>query len=304
PPNAVDACDATLTATAVRSEGVLLDSPYPTGVTTLTWTVADDCGNTATATQEVQVLPLSTVVAEVEVQGLKGAGPHTRCIEFLLTPAGGGTPVVVFQQIGFPVSGSAVVEFTVPCGAYSCIAARDTRHSLMRRDDDDFRVVGSEYRASFRRGGAAGAWDPRFDALPGGNFDGDGYVDVIDFCLFIEEFGVAVGFDPGCGGPTGTAHADESGDGLVGEEDFLSLSKNFLAAAERDCLGRLPSRRLTGLGPLWTNRSLTARAGPVTRLEVRDLEAFGLARFKRADVNRDLVIDYRDILAFAGGARP
>ena len=221
-----------------------------------------------------------------------------------MTRVGGGAPVVVSAEAAFGVGGMAVIEFAVPCGEYACIAARDPRHTLMRRDEDDFGVEGSEYRARFTRGGATRVEEAGFDALPQGNLDGDAWVDVIDFCLFIERYGMTVGVGPGCGVAMTAAHPDLSGDGVVNEVDFWPLWKSYLAGAERDCAGRVPSRLLLGFGPVWTNRALSPKGGPVKRLEVGDLEAFGLGAFKKADLTGDLVIDFRDLLAFAGGARP
>ncbi len=304
PPVASDGCDGTVVATATRSDGLPLGAPYPVGTTTLTWTVSDGCGNSTTVAQGVEVLPLNTVVATVEMEGLVGAGPHVRCVEFQLTRVGGGAPVVARVEAVFGGGGMAVVEFAVPCGEYACIAARDPRHTLMRRDEDDFGVEGREYRAGFTRGAATRVEEAGFDALPQGNLDGDAWVDVIDFCLFIERYGMTVGVGSGCGVAMTAAHPDLSGDGVVDEADFWPLWKSYLAGAERDCAGRVPSRLLMGIGPLWTNRLWNPRGGPVKLLRVADLASFGVEGFKKADLNGDQVIDFRDLLAFAGGARP
>ena len=51
---ATDNCDL-VTPTGIRSDGQPLSSPYPKGVTTITWTATDSSGNTGTAAQTVTV---------------------------------------------------------------------------------------------------------------------------------------------------------------------------------------------------------------------------------------------------------
>ncbi len=67
--NCTDATDIAITG--VRSDTLPLLDPYPAGVTTITWTATDACGNETVADQTVTVAPSNTLVAPVELVGLE-----------------------------------------------------------------------------------------------------------------------------------------------------------------------------------------------------------------------------------------
>jgi large repetitive protein len=52
-PVATDNCSLSVSVAGVRNDGKALNNPYPLGVTTITWTATDQCGNTATCSQTV-----------------------------------------------------------------------------------------------------------------------------------------------------------------------------------------------------------------------------------------------------------
>jgi CSLREA domain-containing protein len=52
---ATDNCPASPTVMGTRSDGMALNSPYPLGVTTITWTATDAAGNMSTCTQTITV---------------------------------------------------------------------------------------------------------------------------------------------------------------------------------------------------------------------------------------------------------
>lgn len=55
PPTGTDNCGNFVVATTVRSDGAAITAPYPKGTTTVTWTINDGHGNTATCSRQVIV---------------------------------------------------------------------------------------------------------------------------------------------------------------------------------------------------------------------------------------------------------
>jgi hypothetical protein len=282
-----DAC-STVDIAFERSDASILGllDPFPSGTTTIAWTATDACGNSTSGIQFVTVDPVNALVAEIE---LEAADPGTfdRCVTLELTPAGGGPPVVIEETVALSGRfGTAVIE--VPCGAYECITARDTLHTLRRTDADDFAIAGPIYVADFSNA-------PGGDALLGGNLNADGFIDILDFGVFIAQFGGNPGADTPCG--TSGPHADISGNGQVDTADFTFIAVNFLAADEPAC-GAPP------LPPGPTPLAGHGTAAPVRRIDIAELAARGLAELAGADLNDDGVLDAADIAAFAAGARP
>ncbi len=265
---------------------------YPQGTTTVTWTVTDTCGNTTVVSQDITVNAFNSLSVTVELANVSDS--MDRCITFEIEPTGNGTPVIIEQTLSF-AAGVATATFDIPCGDYDCITARDTLHTLRSRDDDDFGVSGTIYTADFTSAGDG-------DALIGGNFNDDQFIDILDFGIFIGQFGT----DPGvAGGDTvcGTTgpDADASGNGTVGTEDFTFIQTQFLFMSEPSCASTLLT---TGGG----NRAVSIDAArieePVVSITLEELDARGLGHLAGADLNGDGVLDPADIAAFFAGARP
>lgn len=285
---ATDNCSA-VTVTFERSDNPLLGfgDPFPAGVTTVTWTATDACGNSASDVQFVTVNAVNDLAVEVELANVD-PGPFDRCITFELSPTGGGAPIVVEETMTF-TGGLASAVIQIPCGDYDCITARDTLHTLASRDDDDFGVSGSGYVADFTSG----------DALRGGNFNDDPFIDILDFGIFIGQFGLTLGADTPCGTPG--PHADASGDGEVGLADFTFIQTQFLAMSETPCgVGPAPATGNPGMMAITPSRI----DGPTASITVDELERRGLGHLAVGDLNGDGVLDSADIAAFFGGARP
>ena len=293
PEGAVASDDCSTAAIAFeRSDDALLglNDPFPAGTTTVTWTATDDCGNTTVDTQLVTVNSANDLKVDVELVGV--SVDVDRCITFELTPTGGGAPVVVSETLSF-IAGSASTTIDVPCGDYECITARDELHTL-RQTGDSFAVVGPAFVADFTVSSG--------DALRGGNFNDDEFIDILDFGTFIGQFGT----DPGVpGGDTvcGTVgpDADASGNGMVDIADFTYVQTQFLDSSEPAC----PSMLLhAGQGRGQTAFDAILADAPVDSITVDQLLDQGMAELTTADLNADGVLDQYDIAAFLNGALP
>jgi hypothetical protein len=227
-------------------------------------------------------------------------GPFDRCITFEVYPTGSATPVTVEQTVTFS-SGLGMATFDLPCDDYDCITARDALRTLARTDSDDFAIVGSVYEANFT---GTGSLDD--DALVGGNANGDGYIDILDFGAYIVQYGLTLGADTPCGTPA--PHTDFDGDGTVGIDDFTFIQIGFFDESDVAC-GAGPiladgSRlrgQLAGGRPLGEEPTLI---GPVSSISVAELRRRGMGELAEADLNADGMLDQNDMAAFVLGARP
>ncbi len=73
---AIDNCDPAPTVVGVRSDDKTLSEPFPLGITTITWTATDACGNSSTCVQTVTVAdntpPVLTCPADIVVNAKAG----------------------------------------------------------------------------------------------------------------------------------------------------------------------------------------------------------------------------------------
>jgi hypothetical protein len=294
-PTATDNCDGSPDITFVRSDTKTnLTDPYEVADSpiTITWTATDDCGNFSTCTQTVTVNGVNDMVVDIELDaGVMAVGPYTRCITFELWETGCAASVTVNADITFTsgLATGAVVE--VPCGDYVCITARDTLHTLRRTDDDgDFGMSGTDWVADFTSAGTTN------DSLIGGNLNDDKWIDILDYGIFVGQFGLTIGADSPC--VTAPPHADIDGDGIVWTEDFTFISTNFLGTHETNCCGApMPMRG-------WIRPMPQSFDGPITRISVQELKRRGLHDLIVADLNHDGWLDVQDMEAFLNGDRP
>lgn len=295
---ATDNCDAGPVITWTRSDGGLsLSAPYDLADSpvTITWTATDGCGNASNCDQTVTVVGVNDLNVTIELQPNIDTGDPvpdtlTRCITFELWECPSVSPVVVEAELDFAVTNpgsgpnqaiaSAVVQ--IPCGAYTCITARDALHTLRRTlESPDFVVNPS-----------IDAFEADFTAvsktLLGGNLNDDFFIDILDFGIFSSQFTTDFGTgDTTC--PPSPPHADISGDGIVDNGDFSFIQQNFLESHEPNCCGQ-------------AGRS--APDGPVLEISVNELRQRGLGSLIVADLNRDGLLNQLDIAAFIDGARP
>ncbi len=292
-PVATDDCsDVTLTYERSDNPSLTLHDPFPSGATTITWTASDACGNTTVDEQDVVVDPVNGLKLAVELADVDVPSAFDRCVTLELIPAGGGPPVVVPVTLSF-VDGMATDTIEVPCGDYDCITARDALHTLRRTDLDDFTISGAIYIADFTSSGG-----PDDDSLVGGNLNDDQFIDIVDFGVFIVQYGTTVGADTPCATPG--PHSDISGDAEVDGADYTFIAINYLQEHEPRCDGSvLPA---DGPGPSLARPGQPA--GPTTSVSVARLHRVGLGHLAEADLNLDGVLDEGDIVAFIQGARP
>jgi hypothetical protein len=252
---------------------------YPEGTTTVTWTVTDIHGNPQQCTHTVTVLSESELDVTVQFDWpFSGA----RCITFELwncdTMVG---PVEVREVLTF-VDGAALQTISVPCGAYTCMTARDDLHTLRRTVDlvDE----GTYFSAAFTG----------VDVLVGGNLNDDFYIDVLDFGVFSWQWFLTYdgGGDTTCDTPY--PHADVTGDGIVNTADFTFIQGHFLESHEANCCGE----------PGYASVTQRPIGRPVTSISIATLYARGMGELAIADLNNDGQLDVEDIAAFAAGERP
>lgn len=295
---ATDTCDASPTITWARSDGGLsLVDPYDLADSpvTITWTATDGCGNASDCAQTVTVVGVNDLNVTLELQpniitGEPLPDTLTRCITLELWECPSASPVVVDAELDFVVSNpgsgpnQAIASATVqiPCGAYTCITARDSLHTLRRTlDSPDFAVnpLIDAFEADFTAVSKT---------LLGGNLNDDFFIDILDFGIFSSQFTT----DFGTGDTTCSAsppHSDISGDGFVDNGDFSFIQQNFLESHEANCCGQ-------------SGRS--ASSAPVLEISVQQLHQRGLGRLIAADLNHDGLLNQNDIAAFMDGVRP
>ncbi len=281
---AIDDCDGAPLVTFTRSDGKPgLTDPFDVDDSPITieWTATDCAGNSVDGEQVIVVEATSNMLVSLELDGVVAAGPFDRCITFELWECPDSGPAAIVEATMSFTGGAASAVVPVPCGAYSCVTARDRLHTLRRTlDAPDFTIAGTDYVADFVAAGKP---------LVGGNLNDDFFVDILDFGLLSFQFFMALPAGTPCGavGP----HADITGNGVVFTEDFTFIANNFLDEHEPNCCGQ----------PL---RGGFGEVGPRLSVTVGELPGLGLAHLAVADLNSDGVIDTQDIVAFMQGERP
>ncbi|MCH8879170.1 MAG: HYR domain-containing protein [Planctomycetes bacterium] len=255
-PTADDNCGL-LSFTSTDNPG----NTFPGGITTVTYTATDDCGQVSTCTFDVTVNGVVDVDVQVELAGV--TDPATRCIHFVVDDCA-ETAVV---ELSFDAFGLATATIVVPCGTWTQLCAKDEQHTEW--DTSTLTDAGTFYTAD------------TLLSLAGGDTDNDGDVDINDVTLLLAQFGNSASAG-GCPWDTVTRDADFSNNNIIGSEDYTFLTDNWLTFSSCNCT-------LGADGPGGSGGVL------LTAISVEDLPAdLG----KRADLNKDGVVDYKDVRAF------
>ncbi len=280
PPSGSDVCSgATVTYERSDDPNAALSDPFPAGTTTITWTVTDACGNDDVDTQTVTVYAYNTFAIDVEIQGGL-AGPVSRCLRFTFRDCPSGSPVTIDKVVSFAATGLSVAGQYIdghtasdglPCGVYDCVTAEDELHTLMVRVTPA--LAGTLWTASF-----TGA-----DLLTQGDTYDDEFVDIVDFGVFIAQWGANYGSgNTSC--PISPPNADMDGNGAVDVADYGFITTNFLAVGDSSCCSA--PFRLVG------------------RESITMAEALALGLPAWLDQNADGVFDLVDVqLFFEGGGQ-
>ncbi len=262
---------------------------FSSGTTTVTCSATDECGNTEECTFDVTVNPVNDLVVDLELESVNEP-TLTRCITFELWDCNAASPaaIEVKEELTFTngVASGAVIE--VPCGAYTCITARDELHTL-RRTLSTLPTSGTQYVADFVAAGKP---------LLGGNLNDDFWVDILDFGVFTGQYGASYGLSGDTTCSTPMPHADISGDNLVDSVEFTYIRNNFLKSHEPNCCGASAAPMAMAQSVL---REDANGDGGVTVMDLSYVKArLGLepaGENASADVNGDGGITVRDLSA-------
>jgi hypothetical protein len=135
--------------------------------------------------------------------------------------------------------------------------------------------------------------------LLGGDLNDDDRVDILDFGLFVGQFGADYDSDldgqPDGNAPCGTTspHADFNGDGTVDSLDLSFITVNFLLEGEPPCCAAAAA-----------SGGAVRPDHPIAAISLGKLDACGLGHLAVADLTGDGSLDPADIAAFLAGARP
>jgi len=260
PATATDDCGGPVAITCSHASG----SFFPVGVTSVTCTATDECGNVSVCQFDIEVTPTNLVDVTVE---LVGSEPTSRCIHFVADACSAtADEVLAFTgPPGGPAVGMGTIE--IPCGDWTTLCAKDSQHTK-------WHTVG--VIPAFDRWVTVST----LTLLPG-DTDNDGDVDINDVTWLVATFGnlAAAG---GCPFATSTPRdADFSNNGAVLSEDYSLLSGQFLSASSCTC-------------------AMAAEPGSAAGFDQRrSLPTLSLAaHLRHADLNGDLVFDWIDVEEF------
>lgn len=253
-----------------REDGLLLSDPYPIGVTHIDWSAADCCGNTTTLTQTVTVNNAYTVEIPVRLKNVSENVVRTIRFDF-----GGAGEGLERRTINVPVTftagvGTAQISTLDACSGaqhydWTCVSAKDEQHTL--RSTAALTVSGTKYVADFTQDAA----------LVGGDATNDNLIDIRDFGVFAGQYGS----NPPLDTAWPVRNANFSCNLGVGTDDYTFIAAGFLHFGNNLCSG-----------------GATLASIPLLRASYAQLRVAGVSNPEVADVNRDGIVDMRDVSLF------
>jgi len=228
-----------------RSDSASSSAYYPANATTtITWSATDAAGNSASGTTTVAVANYQLLDASLSLNG-SVSGNSSRNIRI---KAGASTQIV---SVGMTAGSGTASNVQVPVAAsYGCVSAKDAGHSLTSSGSTS--VSGVKYAASL--------------ALDQGDSNDDDFVDILDFGIYVGDFGTAAAGDI----------SNFNDDTSVNNGDFGFISVNFAHSGS-------PCGAFTG-------------GAPRTTVTVKELRREGLGYLASSDLNRDGVLDVNDVV--------
>jgi hypothetical protein len=265
-PTATDSCGPVVQSWT-RSDGATdLNAPWMCGLTTVTWSAVNRCGLTSTATTTVTVQSYHLLEMNVEYAGLSSvyAPSMTRCIGV----RAGDFNFTQVLEFGY---GDAFATAQIPIGSYNCATVDDDLHSLVSQTD--VVIVGTNYSLS-----ATGEF-----ALVNGDLNDDNTINVIDWGIVVVRIGSAAAVNTDCS--TTGFQPDFDGSGTVTDVDGQFVLSSFLANGDSFC------------------GSAGLLAANISKISVADLSKIMGESAAAADINRDGVVDLRDMRLWNSGKR-
>jgi len=259
---------------------------FPVGHYEFECTATDSCASSSSCQWSVEVSGLITVEVDVQLSAVMTSDLVNRCIEFEFYQSCGDEPVVVEQSLDFGgmynFPGAAHnVTLKVPQGKYSCVTARDPRHTLRAFALPE--IIDGKYVVEFKG-------DPTFGGnwLANGNLNGDHVIDLLDHSLLFAQYGAILNPNTPCGSGS-ELHADLNGNGIVDSADLGFIQRNFLADDKRACC------------PTTAGEADPSEASVIS---LEELESLGLPHLRAADADDDGLVNAEEIMSFLQGAPP
>jgi hypothetical protein len=167
--------------------------------------------------------------------------------------------------------GDAFATAQIPIGSYNCATVDDDLHSLVSQTD--VVIVGTNYSLS-----ATGEF-----ALVNGDLNDDNTINVIDWGIVVVRIGSAAAVNTDCS--TTGFQPDFDGSGTVTDVDGQFVLSSFLANGDSFC------------------GSAGLLAANISKISVADLSKIMGESAAAADINRDGVVDLRDMRLWNSGKR-